>query len=105
MYFDLFIVKTPTMEHPNQGTVLKLRFYGNIHLACRENFASVLNDPFQKTFMIILLLTFMKGARRAILYQFLLQEVLLLCLIQWKSYQSLLQIVQYSSEEGGFCHY
>ena len=43
MYFDLFIVKTPTMEHPNQGTVLKLRFYGNIHLACRENFASVLN--------------------------------------------------------------
>ena len=43
MYFDLFIVKTPTMEHPNQGTVLKLRFYGNIHLVCRENFASVLN--------------------------------------------------------------
>ena len=36
--FDLFIVKTPTMEHANQGRVPKLRFYWVIHLVRLQNF-------------------------------------------------------------------
>ena len=36
--FDVFIVKTPTMERLNQGTVPKSRFYGIIHSVPLQNF-------------------------------------------------------------------